>query len=923
MKKLLTKIFLVALVCFSCVCLFACEKGPEVDPTPVRTLEEAKTQAQAAFSTLFADFDENAYEEADAATLLQIQAFANTYLTNAVTPEDCDGAVSVITALYNQYLGTFKKYASGVQSFVASSYEERTEILAILEAYAYKHFLTGFSMIDDGGYTLYSTSVKRGVDTYVPGYGWATLSDGEIIADLSGETNPDWKRYYHSFETSDPKQLNYADDKGSVVGDLISYVSSSYWDTRLNETNDGYEWYCLLANAKPQAVNPIEGTTLATKYEWPIKVGGDLKYATLSTNPAIAAFNGRPVEAQDYITPYQAYYTKKLGWARSAENLEGAGSIKGTAAYYNASASGFNAQAWENVGLKVEQRGDDWYMTVEFNTPCTPFYAMYYMNSGMFSPLPYEFITTLGTLNGGDETNLWEKGCNIYGKTSIDLGLSPVDTYLSLGIFTVEAWEADSEIVFKRNPNYTICGEDRYKIAGVHLDILEAANTDVEAGYKEFMAGKLSACGVPSTKPEERTHNDSFAYAVYTPGSGNYKLNVNACDQELWIQLFGEDGSITTTPEEDYWVCEPAMSDSNFLLGLSWAIDRETLAASLGRGACLNYFGDEYLSDPENGVVYNTTAAHNSAMKDLTMDGQYPLGYNLEIAKGYFDEACKSFIASGIYSEGDVIEIEIAWQTESQFENYGDPIIEMWESAFNAVGAAYGLTLDVENWAGAVWSDVYYEKMMVGQFDVGFGSVSGNALNPINFLEVLKSDNSSGFTLNWGADTSEVNLEFKGVLWSFDSLWQAADTGAYFERGQVVSAHNADFFLNEAGDDYDESTYVANEDGSYTFRITTNPLLGVEGLEIDVESVSFDGYNAAEDYVEWSCDFEYDKATGLLVVTVSKEAADVLFGNDNAYLALYGHLFMFDVYYSNTYNRVPSSEVDTIQYVLEWIPTAE
>ena len=897
-------------------------------------LDGAKEKTAALVEAVFADLDEDAYDEDQ---LDEFAALLESSLKAVEAAKSLEVLESIVTGAkkgYDNLVVKFddpEKYANGVQSFVAASYAERTEILAILEAYAYEHFLTGFSLIDDGGYQLFSNTVKRGVDTYVPGYGWATLSDGEITADLPGETNEAWKRYYHTFETSDPAQINYADDKGAVVGDLIAYVASGYWDTRLNDTNDGYEWYSLLANEKPVAVNANEQTHLATQYKWEIKVGGDLKYDTLTKNSALTGFKGRAVAAQDYITPYQMYYTKALGWARSAENLDGAGSIKGSAAYYNASADGFNAEAWKNVCLHVTEEDGKWYMDVEFNTPCTPFYAMYYMASSMFSPVPEDFIKALGTLNGAKQGEEWIKGAAIFGKTNLDLGLTPVDTFLSLGVYTIESWVKDEEIVFKRNPNYTICGEDRFNIAGIHFDILEAASSDPEAAWKELNAGNLSACGVPSTQKQDRQRKDNFifengkagAYAVYTPGSSNYKLNVNACDQQLWNQLFGVDGTITTTKVADYWECEPAMSNTDFLLGLSWSIDRVTFAASLGRGPSINYFGDAYLSDPENGIVYNTTDAHKEAMKDLTRDGAYEYGWNVEIAKAYFDSACQEFIDKGIYKEGDTIEIEVAWQTTAQFTTYGDPLIEMWQSAFKPVGDEYGLTLVVKNWAGAVWSDVYYKKMMVGQFDIGFGSISGNALNPINFLEVLKSDNSSGFTLNWGSDTSEVNLEYNGVLWSFDSLWQAADTGGYFEQGSCVPSHAAEMLLDATGEDYDPSCYTVNADGTVTMIVDTNKM-DADGLVIDVESIAFDGYNAAGSYVEWECDFEYDSETGLIVVTVPKEAVDTLLvGNNNRYLAAYGHFCMIDVYYANSYNSVPSSEIDTVQFAPEWLPEAE
>jgi hypothetical protein len=77
---------------------------------------------------------------------------------------------------------------------------------------------------------------------------------------------------------------------------------------------------------------------------------------------------------------------------------------------------------------------------------------------------------------------------------------------------------------------------------------------------------------------------------------------------------------------------------------------------------------------------------------------------------------------------------------------------------------------------------------MVGQFDLGFGSITGNALDPLNFMEVLKSNNSSGFTLNWGPDTSAIDLDYNGTKWSFDNLWAAADHGVVTYKGQEVKA---------------------------------------------------------------------------------------------------------------------------------------
>ena len=118
------------------------------------------------------------------------------------------------------------------------------------------------------------------------------------------------------------------------------------------------------------------------------------------------------------------------------------------------------------------------------------------------------------------------------------------------------------------------------------------------------------------------------------------------------------------------------------------------------------------------------------------------------------------------------------------------------KTAFDAAADSLGLPvrLNVIQNAPNDAMDVYEDHLQVGQFDLGFGSISGNTLDPLNFMEVLKSSNSSGFTLNWGADTSvvaedETALTHDGYRWSFDTLWDAADAGVILdENGAPIDA---------------------------------------------------------------------------------------------------------------------------------------
>ena len=695
-----------------------------------------------------------------------------TITATSIDGEDADGNYAFATCKVTVAPAGSAKPADGAYSYVYSDSDDRAEILGTLEKYLVENNLAGLTMYGDGGYQMYHESVQKGTNTYVPGFGFGTLSSGRLNADLEGETKTEWKRYYHTYLTDDPAQINYMDDKGSVVGNLIGYVSGSYFETYLNEEGNGYEWVKNLATKdRPIALNE-DSHNMATKWRIPVKVGADVKYST--TSSVYSSYNNREVVLEDYITPYKIYYTQAYGLARSAENLTGAGSIKGTQTYYKASGNGFNATAWEGVGIKSGTDAGESYIEFEFNLPVTQFYAMYYLTSSMFAPVPEDFIRDIG---GGD----LKEGVKAWGKSSADGTKSPVDNWLCTGPYMFEAWDTDQQIVFKRNPNWNPEDTVHYQIAGVHYNILPAAKTDPEAGLNQFLAKKIHAVGIPSTKLDQYKNDPR---TVVTGDDSTYKLNLNTCDQNTWNKLFGVNGTITQTPKSQYWACEPAMANKDFVNGLSFALNRKQLAETLGTTPSANFFGNGYMSDPENGVAYNSTEEHENAVKSK-IEGTDGFGYSLEKAKASFKKAAEDLIEQGVYKTGDTIEIEIAWQSASQVTREHSLLKQYFEAAFNTDDNP--LKLEVKAWTAPVWSDVYYKKMMVGQFDIGFGSISGNSLNPLSFLNVLSTDPeiNEGFCLNWGLDTNSVDgtLVYGGEAYSFDALWKAADSGTIISQG--------------------------------------------------------------------------------------------------------------------------------------------
>lgn len=776
--------------------------------------------------------------------------------------------------------------AGTAESFVGLDYAERAVILGKLEEYAMKNAISGIVLYDNGGYVKYADRVKFGTDpkkdsngnvmeiggtpqyNYITGYGFGIVSEGGVEGKLSGFAD-DYKyaSYYHTFETEDPKTLNYMNDKGSVVGGYTGYVFSGYFGTKMNETKDGYVWYASTAtdvnkvgdDFRPLPLN-ADGTinteatakTVSTKYRIYVKTGADLTYATASTNPAIAAYNGREVALEDYLTPFKELFNQSNALARGAESLTGAGSIKGMEAYHAATANGFDQAAWNNVGIKAGTDATGSYLDFELNVGATPFYAMYYLSSSLYAPIPAAFLEEIG-------------GIKVWGSFNEDNSLSPVDTTLSTGVFVVEQWTQDGQFVFKNNKALNPAvkgGEQCYTIDGLHVNILKAQLTDNLAAWKEYEAGKLDSVGIPKDKlaSEKGTKGTQT-----TAGSSSTKLNVNTCTEEEWEKYFGVNGTITQTPESEYWDVEPAMSNENFVLGLSWAINRAEFAASLGATPSIEYFTNNYLSDPEAGTSYNSTEPHKAAMESVygkTWADTY--GYNYDIAIENFSKAAKYWLDNGIYKEGDIINIEVAWQTQASIKTSGEPIEKYLEEAFNdSAVCGNKLTLNIQNTYVEVWSDIYYKKMMVGQFDIALGGISGNPLNPLNFMEVLKSDNTSGFTLNWGPDTNgTADIEYNDKMWTFDALWKAADAGAVVTTdGKLAANTDADLVKN-----------VRNEDGSRTIVIKFGAANIANVVKTELTDVVVCWYGG--EYDEFSVKDSMTVEGDTITFTVSKEQAE-------------------------------------------------
>ena len=780
--------------------------------------------------------------------------------------------------------------ASGGYNYASLAGEEaintRTEILGQLEKYAIDNHLTGITLFENGGFVKYHERVTLPTTNYITGYGFGLLSEGSIDKDLDTEENVNYKRYLHSAISSKPAHINARNDKGSQISDLEGYITASYWGTKMNTTKDQYVWYPVLAkdtikvNGVSQAFNrpvPVfngeevlpgqpEKNPLGLYKTWRIyvKTGAEdgIKYR-YNGNSWGTEFDNTNVTIDDYSFAYRFLLTASHNFSRGTEMAaDQTYGIKGAKLFNDRTKEISDDKAkelWDtmvadgSLGVKTgRDNTNGYYIELTILNAIDRFTAMYTLSSNLTSPMSENFVKTIGD-------GSVKEGAVRYGMYNNNNSVPAahrdriVDFVISVGPYMLEEWYKGQTIVFKRNTGWNEPG--RYNIAGVKLIYVDASS-DIDAIYKQFNAGNLDSCGIPSKHIKEEMGQPR----VYkTRGDSTFKLNVNSCTQEYWNYLNDTLWSKDERPSN--WDVKPWMSNDNFLNGLYYSIDRKTFAENRGVNPSINYFADSYLNDPENGKVYNDSDAHKAAVhayETKDSQGNSTFGYSKDKAILAFSNAVKELVKDGSLVKGTrakpkEIHIVIKWMNPTDYKEYGEEIEGYFTSAFNDDRVCNGtvkLVVDSPE-PSSDWQQVYTD-MKRGEFDLGFGAISGNTYNPLNFLEVLKSDNSSTFTLNWGNDTSKVNtkkpLIYDDKIWSFDSLWAVADHGGVVDNGENIKSVKKSYMTYTTNNFNDDTTFyvstkffeeaVDEDKKTVKFEVTRISIYIIGNSNIDLDFVA-------------------------------------------------------------------------------------
>lgn len=737
--------------------------------------------------------------------------------------------------------------AQGSFDFSSYDWQEKTKITAALEKYAMDNFTAGIPLYDDSSSEAFSQRVNPKSETYITNYGFGVMEgtldpNGYMYSDSTiVEPREEYRSYFHGYTNTDSGTFNGWNATGSDVSDRMSMITSGYFGVEMNENLNGYTWKGELSKtAYPVMLELNSGRDFfddgddATRFKetyitdendpnvdktgvyWRVylHVGEGYSYKAVpgSKWENDPTYDGRNVVIEDYITPFKTMLDN--GMVRATELMTDSSGFYGASNYRYGSSS--TMEAWNStVGIVVrEDLCTEDYGVIDFRfiSPHAATTARTALSSSLYSPIPSSFLTAIGGaanygVRGSTENNRF-------------------DNFLCFGAYIPVEWQEQKELIYKKNEDYHDAA--RYSFNGYVEKVYTSDKAD-ELAWADFKENKLDQCTIPVSA---LVKGESYGKTYRTQGSTIIKINLNTTTLDEWNYFFGPEGkvykhtdpTIATKGNGKWNGVKDIMSNQDFLRGFFFAVNREDLAKTAGRNPATTYLSNAYMIDPTGKQAYRNSDAAKSVVAAYEMDAGNKFCYNPDLASQYFKRCGKTLHDAGW--ENEEITIEGFYRYQSTIDNLGNYIKKDVADIFNKACAEYGLTLDIQLKIGGTSYTDTYTIMDHGEFDFAEGAVTGNVLDPLNFMSTCSSSASlnQGFNLNWGHPTNllgskpavytpvaEDGQEYGELHWSFDALWTASQGFCVVENGETTELGANQRFIGPGQTD-DNTMKTAKDD---------------------------------------------------------------------------------------------------------------
>jgi hypothetical protein len=662
-------------------------------------------------------------------------------------------------------------YPTGWFNYKFATTELRHTFMAAAEKYLMNNMHAGVPLFANGSFALYSSRLQLPVDEYVAvmGYGtrFATMSADDTNVQMEDGSAGNAGEYtYRTHSSTNPQTFNQWIYDTSTDSTFMAEYYGALYDYVFNADKTGYEVIPVMAAADPAAVDGTSRTTDTGKFvatSWDIEIRDGLTWTYFGgTRPSYLAAADDAITADDFVDTYKIALDEE--WFRA---ISGGGDFLGDSQkIVNAQEYVDGSADWEDVGIEVVD-GDTIRFT--FVNEMSEWNVKYWLSSFVMAPIHTEMYDELGDT----------------------YGTSP-STIAYHGPYAITAYEEDVILRMVKNDNYALPELDFY--THKTYKIIE----DTEVAFQTFVDGQLESIGLPTAKYEEYKNHPGLKQI---PGATTFRIMINGL-QTPTAQAEQFPGST--------WTPEPLLGYEDFKMAMFFSIDRQYLAETVLKTSTTNMylFSDAYMVDPEKGVPYRATAQGETVGVGLSPTTN---GYNFDAAVALFENAVEDAIADGYYTAGTeaspttiVIEFNYFSGSDAQVTMF-EYVEDAFEAAFEASADSNWVGVDLQGFAKD-FPDIYYDYMMIGEFDLSIGGISGSTLDAASFLDTYSSDNRSGFTLNWGIDTTQAEIpvqftDFEGVyhneMWSFDAIYSALNGRIYLVNGEEAVVPSATDIVKE------------------------------------------------------------------------------------------------------------------------------
>ena len=716
-------------------------------------------------------------------------------------------------------------YPTGFFNYKFATTELRHTFMAAAEKYLMNNMYGGIPLFANGGFILYSSRLQLPVEQYVAvmgyGTGFATMTadDSTVLMD-DGELGNAGEYTYRTTISTNPGTWNQWLYDTSTDSDLMGVYMDALYTYQFNEDKTGYVVVPSMAASDPEPINStITETGKEVSKTWQITLRDDLEwYYHPDTDISGLAAGHEVIDANDFVATFKLALDKQ--WFRAISGggdfLSSTNKIKNAQEYVDGTAD------WADVGIKLI---DDLTFEFTFVDDQSDWNVRYFLSSFVMTPINIELFEALGGEIATDEDGT-------YGTDN--------KTVAYHGAFYVDYFEADKILRYKENPNYH--NPDEYFYTGYTFAVIE----DSAVRFSEFVAGKLESVGLPTENYDE--YKD-YPGIRQVPGATTFRMMINGLGTEAAQRDAFPGGT---------WVPEPILANQDFKMAMFFAIDRQKLAEEVLKTSTtqMYLFSDAYLVDAEMGVPYRATEQGMTVGEGLSPS---TFGYNADAARLYWESAIADLVEDGTYLSGAAdYEADFLWRTiEIDFNIFsgslaqalmGDYIKTTFEDLFVSNEYLIRVQINVE---AKDFPGIYYDYMMVGEFDLSIGGISGSTLDAASFLDVFCDDNRGGFTLNWGIDTSVAEIEvrftdFEGVMhkemWSFNALTAVLNGLVYVVDGEEVDTPSAYINIDKDVAVDASPTSLPIEIKEFSNPSYTNLTYTVQYYDLDLGYLDYEGY---------------------------------------------------------------------------------